>query len=88
LPFAVLFTSKVLSVGVNVFMWGAFARHLDKQVVLLTLGISLLSLGANILLIPQIGIIGAAIVSAAAQGALLAGSIVVMIRSDRRLRSA
>jgi len=86
LPFAILFTGKVLSVGVNVFMWGGFARHLDKQIVLLTLGVSLLSLGANFILIPKIGIMGAALVSASSQAALLVGSIGVMIRSDGKLK--
>ncbi len=84
MPFAVLFTAKVLAVGVNVFMWGGFARKMDKYVVLLVLGVSLLSLGMNALLIPHLGIMAAAMVNCGAQALLLCGNMAVMVLSHRR----
>lgn len=85
MPFAVLFTAKVFSVGVNVFMWGGFARKMDKYVVLLILGVSILSLGMNALLIPRLGIMAAAMVNCGSQALLLCGNLVLMIVSHRRL---
>ena len=84
MPFAVLFAGKVVSVGANIFMWGAFARHRDREVVLLTLGVACLSLVMNVVLIPHIGLIGAALVSCAAQSVLLGGYIMVMFQSSAR----
>ncbi len=86
LPFAILFTAKVVAVGVNVFMWGALARHLDRSVVLLLLGTSVVTLGLNFLLIPQIGMVAAAGVNLLAQLILLAGNVAFMFHSNRHLR--
>lgn len=84
MPFAILFAGKVVSVGANIFMWGGFARHRDREVVLLTLGAACLSLAMNVVLIPSIGLIGAALVSCAAQCVLLGGYIMVMVWSSAK----
>lgn len=88
MPFAILFAGKVLSVGANIFMWGAFARHCDREVVLLTLGVACLSLAMNAVLIPRLGLIGAALVNCAAQGLLLGAYMVVMLVSSKPARNA
>jgi O-antigen/teichoic acid export membrane protein len=85
-PFATLFAAKVLSVGVNVFMWGALARKLDRAAVLLTLSVSVVSILLNVMLIPVLGIIGAAVVNCLAQSLLLAGYVALMARSTSKLR--
>jgi O-antigen/teichoic acid export membrane protein len=87
LPFAVLFASKVVSVGVKVFMWGAFARHHDRGVVLSVLAIAALALGANALLIPKLGIMAAASINFGAQALLLIICIGIMLRSRRTTRA-
>lgn len=84
MPFAILFAGKVASVGANIFMWGGFARHRDREVVLVTLAVACLSLAMNVVLIPRIGLIGAAMVSCLAQCVLLGGYIMVMFRSSAK----
>jgi len=86
LPFSFLFAAKVVSVAVNIFMWGALARHMDKHVVILTLAAALLCVGLNCVLIPRFGILSAALVSCFAQLILLAGNVAFMVLSNRRLR--
>ena len=81
LPFAILFAGKVVSVGANIFMWGGFACHRDREVVLSTLAIACLSLGLNWLLIPRSGLVGAAMVSLTAQFLLLSTYMAVVVRS-------
>jgi O-antigen/teichoic acid export membrane protein len=81
-----LFAAKVVSVAVNIFMWGALARHMDKHVVILTLAAALLCVGLNCVLIPRFGILSAALVSCFAQLILLAGNVAFMVLSNRRLR--
>jgi len=81
LPFAVLFAAKVCSVGVKVFMWGAFARHQDRAVVLSVLGIAAMALCANAVLIPRTGILAAALVNLGGQALLLAATVTIMLKS-------
>jgi O-antigen/teichoic acid export membrane protein len=83
LPFAILFSAKIVSVGCSIFMWGGFAGHRDREIVLSTLAIACLSLGLNWLLIPQMGLVGAALVSLIAQILLLSAYISVVVCSRR-----
>ena len=82
MPFAILFAAKVVSVGGNVFMWGGFARHRDREVVLLVLVAAVLSLAVNAVLIPSMGLIGAALVNCGAQCFLLGAFIVLMVQTS------
>lgn len=81
MPFAILFSAKIVSVGGSIFMWGGFAGHRDREVVLSTLAIACLSLGLNWLLIPSIGLVGAAMANLAAQVLLLGAYMAVVVRS-------
>jgi O-antigen/teichoic acid export membrane protein len=81
LPFAFLLAAKVVSVGSNIFMWGSFARHLDRIVVLFTLAVACLSLVLNILLIPLAGLVAAAIVNCSVQCLLLLAYVLIAIYS-------
>jgi O-antigen/teichoic acid export membrane protein len=81
MPFAILLSAKIVSVGGSIFMWGGFAGHRDCEVVLSTLAIACLSLGLNWLLIPSIGLVGAAMANLAAQVLLLGAYMAVVVRS-------
>ena len=84
LPFVILVGSKILSVAVNIFMWGVFARHLDRKAVLLTFISAAIGISANVLLIPRWGAVGACSVNLLAQLILLAGYALVMRSSTTR----
>ena len=81
LPFAILFSAKIVSVGSSIFMWGGFAGHSDREIVMSTLAVACLSLGLNWLLIPEIGLVGAAIVNLTVQVLLLGAYMAVVVRS-------
>jgi len=83
LPFAILFSAKIVSVGCSIFMWGALAGHRDREVVLSTLVIACLSLSFNWLLIPQMGLVGAAMVNLTTQILLLSAYIAVVVCARR-----
>ena len=76
-----LFSAKIVSVGSSIFMWGGFAGHSDREIVMSTLAVACLSLGLNWLLIPEIGLVGAAIVNLTVQVLLLGAYMAVVVRS-------
>lgn len=78
LPFSLLFASKIVSVGVNIFMWGILARKLDHLAVVVTLGCASISLVLNLLLIPALGVVGACVINLGSQALLLLSCLFIM----------
>lgn len=75
-PFAMLVVSRMLMVLNGIFGWGLWAQHRDRLFLGLTLFTAIISVGLNFVLIPRLGIFGAATVCVIAETLMLISTMV------------
>jgi O-antigen/teichoic acid export membrane protein len=75
-PFAMLVVSRMLMVLNGIFGWGLWAQHRDRLFLALTLFTAVISLGLNFVLIPRLGIFGAATVCVISETLMLISTMV------------
>lgn len=86
-PFAMLVVSRMLMVLNGIFGWGLWAQHRDRLFLTLTLCTAVVSVGLNFLLIPRMGIFGAATVCVIAETLMLVSTMVtsrILLRQNAK----
>jgi O-antigen/teichoic acid export membrane protein len=86
-PFAMLLASKMVTVLNGIFGWGLWAQGRDRTMLTLTSVAAAASLSLNFLLIPRMGIFGAATVCLLSELIVLGGTILCSYRGLRVIAS-
>jgi O-antigen/teichoic acid export membrane protein len=87
-PFAMLLVSKMIVILNGIFSWGLWAQGRDRAMLTLTSIAAAASLGLNFLLIPMMGIFGAATVCMISELLILGGTILYSYRGLRTVAPA
>lgn len=82
LPFAILLTSHFIGVVNSVFALGLWAQGEDRRLTALMTGVAVVSLGCNLLLVPEYGMLAAAAVHSGSEVLILIG-VVVLAQAPR-----
>lgn len=85
--FQILAVGRLVVFVVQIYTWGAVAIGLDTEFLLATVTAAVFSVGCNLLLIPALGLTGAAMVSVATEVLLGAATYVFLRRAAKRLQA-
>jgi O-antigen/teichoic acid export membrane protein len=80
-PFCLLLASKLVVVVNGIFGWGLWAMKKDRQMLAVMVVTAVVSISANLLLIPRFGMMAAASVNLACEVLILAGCFVLTRRA-------
>jgi O-antigen/teichoic acid export membrane protein len=85
--FFLLLVAAFIRCLADVPLYGLYAKHRDVSLLALNVTAFVVAAGANIMLVPQFGLVGAAVAAVAGALTLVVAALVATVRTDGDLRS-
>jgi O-antigen/teichoic acid export membrane protein len=82
-PFAILLSAKFVALSSSILLWGLWAQSQDKRLALAMVPVSVLTLLANVALIPRFGMWGAAWAALGSELLILAAGFALVVGGNR-----